>query len=75
VTGRFRRRLCDRVRDGAADLEVAREEATTRYQVAHAFALASAGRRAGDGAGVPRRLSLDETHHRPGRELATVAPT
>jgi transposase len=42
VTGRFRRRLCERVRDGAAHLEVAREEATTRYQVARAFALASA---------------------------------
>jgi transposase len=72
VTGRFRRRLCERVRDGAAHLEVAREEATTRYQVARAFALASADRRAGDRAGVPRRLSLDEAHHRRGRELATV---
>jgi transposase len=70
VTVRFRRRLLERVRGGAAHAEVAREEQTTRYQVARAF---------GDGRdelqpppGPPRRLSLDEAHHRRGRELATV---
>jgi hypothetical protein len=37
VTTWFRRRLLERVRDGAAHSEVAREERTTRYQVARAF--------------------------------------
>jgi transposase len=38
VTERFRARLAERVADGAAHAEVAREERTTRYQVACAFA-------------------------------------
>jgi hypothetical protein len=38
VTGRFRAHLGERVADGAAHAEVAREERTTRYQVACAFA-------------------------------------
>jgi transposase len=70
VTARFRRRLLERVRGGAAHAEVAREEHTTRYQVARAF---------GDGrdelqtpSRPPRRVSLDEAHHRRRRELATV---
>jgi hypothetical protein len=37
VTARFRRRLLERVCDGAARAEVARAEQTTRYQVARAF--------------------------------------
>jgi transposase len=73
VTRRFRRRLFERVRGGAAHAEVARCERTSRYQVARAF-------RAGAGdelearreARPARRLSLDEAHHRRGRELATV---
>jgi transposase len=73
VTQRYRRRLFERVRGGAAHAEVARCEGTTRYQVARAF---RAG--AGDELGAcrearpPRRLSLDEAHHRRGRELATI---
>jgi transposase len=71
VTTRFRRRLLERVRGGAAHAEVAREEYTTRYQVARAF---DDGRDQLQAAGAvrPRRLSLDEAHHRRGRELATV---
>jgi transposase len=73
VTRRFRRRLLERVRGGAAHAEVAREEDTTRYQVARAFRAGArdelAARRQ---ARPPRRLSLDEAHHRRGRELATV---
>jgi len=71
VTRRFRQRLLERVRGGGAHAEVASQEHTTRYQVARAFR---------DGAhdlarrerGPVRRLSLDEAHHRRGRELATV---
>jgi transposase len=37
VTRRFRRRLLERVRGGAAHAEVARCERTTRYQVGRAF--------------------------------------
>jgi transposase len=73
VTERFRRRLRSRVTGGAAHAEVARDEQTTRYQVACAFRCAADDdyvRR--HGARFPRRLSLDEAHHRRGRELATV---
>lgn len=71
VTRRFRGWLLERVRGGAAHAEVACAERTTRYQVARAFR---------DGAHElavreehpVRRLSLDEAHHRRGRELATV---
>ena len=71
VSRRFRQRLLERVRGGGAHAEVASQEHTTRYQVARAFR---------DGAhdlarrerGPVRRLSLDEAHHRRGRELATV---
>jgi transposase len=73
VSERFRRRLRARVSGGAAHAEVAREEQTTRYQVTRAFRFAvdedDAGRR---GRALPRRLSLDEAHHRRGRDLATV---
>jgi transposase len=71
VTGRFRARLAERVVDGAAHAEVAREEHTTRYQVARAFAGRAQEREARDG-DRPRRLSLDEAHHRRSHDLATV---
>jgi transposase len=71
VTGRFRARLAERVVDGAAHAEVAREEHTTRYQVARAFAERAEEREARDG-DRPRRLSLDEAHHRRGHDFATV---
>jgi transposase len=73
VTRRFRRQLLERVRGGAAHAEVAREELTSRYQVVRAFA---AGRddelEPRREARPARRLSLDEAHHRRGRDLATV---
>lgn len=72
VTGRFREWLGERVADGAAHAEVAREERTTRYQVARAFADRAACLRARCDGDRPRRLSLDEAHHRRGHELATV---
>jgi transposase len=73
VTRRFRRRLVERVRGGAAHAEVARDEQTTRYQVARAFRVGCEDdlARCRD-ARPPRRLSLDEAHHRRGRELATI---
>jgi transposase len=72
VTARFRARLAERVADGAAHAEVAREERASRYQVARAFADRAEQRQAGDVDRRPRRLSLDEAHHRRGGELATV---
>jgi transposase len=71
VTARFRERLAERVVDGAAHAEVAREERTSRYQVARAFADRVRGFECG-AQRCPRRLSLDEAHHRRGHELATV---
>jgi transposase len=72
VTRRFRERLGERVRGGAAHSEVAREEHTSRYQVERAFS-ELAHRQAGQAPALtPRRLSLDEAHHRRGQELATV---
>jgi transposase len=71
VTRRFRERLAERVRGGAAHAEVARCEQTTRYQVTRAFHSVVDGLASSPAAG-PRRLSLDEAHHRRGRELATV---
>ena len=72
VTARFRARLGERVADGAAHAEVAREERTSRYQVARAFADRADERETRDVERRPRRLSLDEAHHRRGHELATV---
>jgi transposase len=73
VTARFRARLAERVVDGAAHAEVAREERTSRYQVARAFAdRVALGAEARGSDRPPRRLSLDEAHHRRGHELATV---
>ena len=67
VSGRFRERLAARAAGGGAHAEIAREEATSRYQVGRALALVAVAP-----AGAVRRLSLDEAHHRRGRELATV---
>jgi transposase len=64
--------LFERVRGGAAHAEVAREEHTSRYQVQAAFRLAGDELVARRENGAPRRLSLDEAHHRRGRKLATV---
>jgi transposase len=72
VTGRFRARLAARVGDGAAHVEVAREERTSRYQVTRAFADRVDRLKAREVGRPPRRLSLDEAHHRRGGELATV---
>lgn len=73
VTRRFRRRLFERASEGAAHAEVARAEETTRYQVGRAFALGAAVElEAHAETGSPRRLSLDEAHHRRGHELATI---
>jgi transposase len=73
VTRRFRRRLFERASEGGAHAEVARGEETSRYQVGRAFALGAAVElMAHAEAGPPRRLSLDEAHHRRGHELATI---
>jgi len=73
VTRRFRRRLFERVRGGAAHAEVARCERTTRYRVTRAFRAGTWDELAARREARPaRRLSLDEAHHRRGRELATV---
>jgi len=73
TTRRFRRRLFERVRGGAAHAEVARCERTTRYQVARAFRAGAEDALAARRAVRPaRRLSRDEAHHRRGRGLATV---
>src|SRR3954449_3207881 len=66
VTGRFRARLGERVVDGAAHSEVARDERTSRYQVARAFADRADELQEACDVDRPRRLSLDEAHHRRG---------
>jgi transposase len=73
VTRRFRRHLFERARGGGAHAEVARDERTTRYQVARAFRAGADDELAARREARPaRRLSFDEAHHRRGRELATV---
>jgi transposase len=72
VTRRFRRRLFELARRGGAHAEIASAEATTRYQVGRAFALGAGGELAARAEPPVRRLSLDEAHHRRGRELVTV---
>lgn len=67
VSDRFRARLALRASGGGAHAEIAREESTSRYQVARALASVSTGT-----VDAVRRLSLDEAHHRRGHELATV---
>lgn len=72
VSARFRAHLFERCRGGGAHAEVARDERTSRYQVARAFAIAGDELVARREDRPPRRLSFDEAHHRRGRELATV---
>ncbi len=72
VSARFRGHLFDCCHGSGAHAEVARDEHTTRYQVQTAFLLAGDELLARRQTGPPRRLSLDEAHHRRGRELATV---
>jgi transposase len=73
VSARFRTRLFDRVRGGAAHAEVAREEDTTRYQVTRAFCAGAAELEAGRGLRPVWWLSLDEAQRGPNQPLATVA--
>jgi transposase len=74
VTERFRGHLFVRARGGGAHAEIAREEATTRYQVERAFRLGADGELAARASTPPpRRLALDEAAHRRGSQaLATV---
>lgn len=72
VSARFRQHLFERCRGGAAHLEVARDEQTSRYQVAVAFAVGGDQLVGLREQRPPRRLSFDEAHHRRGRDLATV---
>lgn len=73
VSARFRARLFDRCcRDGAAHAEVARDEHTTRYQVQRAYLEGGNELLRWREARLPRRLSLDEAHHRRNQELATI---
>jgi transposase len=72
VSARFRAQLFERCRGGAAHLEIARDERTTCYRVNRAFAVGGDELLARRQNGPPRRLSLDEAHHRRRRELATV---
>lgn len=72
VSARFRAWLFERCRGGGAHAEIAREEHTSRYQVMRAFQLAGDRLQARREDRPPRRLSLDEAHHRRGQELATV---
>jgi transposase len=72
VSARFRAWLFERCRAGSAHAEVAREENTSRYQVIRAFEQGADQLQARRERRPPRRLSLDEAHHRRGGELATV---
>jgi transposase len=72
VSTRFRAHLFERCRGGGAHAEVARDERTSRHQVYRAFAVAGDELVARRENRPPRQLSLDEAHHRRGRELATV---
>lgn len=60
VSVRFRRRLFERCRGGAAHLEIARDERTFRYQVNRAFAGDEDELLARRESAPARRLSLDE---------------
>jgi transposase len=72
VSARFRAHLFGRARGGGAHAEIARDEHTSRYQVQVAFQVAGDQLLGEREERPPRRLSLDEAHHRRGRELATV---
>lgn len=73
VSERFRRHLFRRLRGGAAQLEVAREEGASRYQVARAFTLGAERELASRHGPLARRLAVDEAAHRRGsKRLVTV---
>jgi transposase len=73
VSARFRARLFERLRSGGAQLEVAREEQTSRYQVERAFRLGAARELDARPRPLARRLCIDEAAHRRGsRRLVTV---
>jgi transposase len=72
MTERFRRHLFVLARSGAAHAEIARNEGTSRYQVDRAFKAGAVGELALRPHVLPRRISLDEAHHRRGHELATI---
>ncbi len=73
VSARFRARLFQRLRSGGAQLEVAREEQTSRYQVERAFRLGAARELAARPRPLARRLAIDEAAHRRGsKRLVTV---
>jgi transposase len=73
VSALFRQHLFERCRGGGAHLELARDERTTCYQVSRAFVLGGDELLARRESGPPRRLSLDEAHHRRRHDLATIA--
>jgi len=72
VTARLRDRLFDRCRDAAAHAGVARDAHARRYQVQRAYLQGGDQLLRWREARPPRRLSLDEAHHRPSQELATT---
>ncbi len=73
VSARFRRELFRYVCGGAAHLEVARLEQTSRYQVVRAFQLGSERVLANQAWPPARRLCIDEAAHRRGsKRLVTV---
>lgn len=72
VSARFRGRLFERCRGGAAHLQIAHDERTSCYQVNRAFAVGGDELLARRLSAPARRLSLDEAHHRRRHELATV---
>src|SRR6266545_2360110 len=73
VSGRFRAHLFQRLRSGGAQLEVAREEQTSRYQVERAFRLGAERELAARPRPLARRLAIDEAAHRRGsKRLVTV---
>src|SRR3989441_3618589 len=73
VSTRFRAHLFARLRSGGAQLEVAREEQTSRYQVERAFRFGAARELAARPRPLARRLAIDEAAHRRGsKRLVTV---
>jgi len=73
VSARFRARLFQRLREGGAQLEVARDEQTSRYQVECAFRLGAERELGARPRPLARRLAIDEAAHRRGsKRLVTV---
>jgi transposase len=73
VSRRFRAHLFQRLRGGGAQLEVAREEQTSRYQVERAFRAGAAQELGARPRPLARRLCIDEAAHRRGsKRLVTV---